>query len=93
MATGKVFPGAAVTIFIVALAIHAPVSARQKVQSAQGGASAVQTRDRNTNQAMLDALLQRRADVARSASNAESRRSALQFLDREIAKVKSRLAE
>jgi hypothetical protein len=80
-------------ICIATLAIHAPLSAHQKVQSAERSAAAVQIRDRNTNQAMLDALLARRADVARSAGNAESRHSALKFLDRQIAGVRSRLAE
>ncbi len=51
----------------------------------------VAAREKATNQALLKALLQRRAEVARSAGSAERRRDTLQFLDSRIAQLRSRM--
>jgi hypothetical protein len=43
------------------------------------------------DRALLEALLARRAEIARAGSETANRRAALAFLDRQIAALKSRL--
>jgi hypothetical protein len=80
-------------ICVAALGAQAPAAAHHKTQDVAIADSAEQIQDRETNRAMLANLLQRRADAARSTGNAESRRSALEFLDRQIATVRGRLGQ
>ena len=56
-------------------------------------AAAVEARSRSTNNALLDALLQRRSEIVRSPRTADDKRATLEFLDRRIAKVKGRLGK
>lgn len=87
MATGKMLITATlVSLFMVA----APSSAQQpegKTAQAED-----ETRVQDVNGELLEALLKRRAEVAQSAS-AESKRDALDFLDRRIAEVRSRIGK
>jgi len=53
----------------------------------------VAAREKATDQAQLKVLLQRRAEVARSAGAAEGKRNALEFLDTRIARLRSRIGE
>jgi hypothetical protein len=62
--------------------------------SAQGsGAQAADSRaqDRATNEKMLAALLERRAAIVARPGPEEGKRSALEFLDRQIARVRAEL--
>ena len=70
------------------------VPANGIAQPAGGGAVVVTSQGdaRETNRAMLDALLKRRSAVVQSPGGADSKRAALAFLDRQIAKVRSDLA-
>ena len=88
MATGKVLRGAA--IGMAALSMHAPGLAQQDSGPAHGTQSSAEA-DLLTEVQLLSALIRRRAEVARSA--AEDKRHALDFLDRQIAQVLSRIAE
>jgi hypothetical protein len=70
-----------------ALAVAPPASA----VDARAPAAGTTARERATNQEILAALLQRRAAVAADRGHSEGKRSALHFLDRQIAKVKAEL--
>jgi hypothetical protein len=50
-------------------------------------------RDLATNQALLEALMARRATLAQSAATPESKRHGLEFLDMQIEKMKREIAE
>ncbi|MEA2998976.1 MAG: hypothetical protein QOK17_809 [Sphingomonadales bacterium] len=82
MARGKLLLAAA-----LGSAIAAPASA----QAANPPASDTRAQDRATNEKMLEVLLARRAAVVSSNGNAEGKRAALDFLDRQIAKVRAEL--
>ena len=70
-----------------ALAIGTPALAG----AAKAPAADTRAQDRATNEKMLAALLQRRAAIVSSPGHSEGKRSALRFLDRQIAKVKAEL--
>jgi hypothetical protein len=72
---------------VAALGIHAPALAQRQVESA----SASDARSQATNRMLLEALLKRRAEVAQSANGAQDNRAALDFLDRRIAEIRSRI--
>lgn len=55
--------------------------------------SEIAARERATNRSLLDALLQRRAEVAAAAAGKADQRPALEFLDRRIAELRARLGE
>jgi hypothetical protein len=63
-------------------------------QKAAGQSSPEETaaRERNTDRAMLTALAERRAVVAQR-EDSSGKRAALQYLDRQIADLKSRLGD
>jgi hypothetical protein len=82
--TGKVFLAAALACGAT-LAIGAPASA----QGAGAAAADTRAQDRATNEKMLAALLQRRAAIVSSRS--KNKRSALRFVDRQIARVRADL--
>lgn len=82
----KLLLGAALTC-IGALGFNAPVSAQQRVESVAGDASSVKARELATNRALLNALLTRRAEVARSTGTPAGKRAALDFLDSRIAQL------
>ena len=63
--------------------IQAPAAAQQAPQGQSAQA---------TNAALLDALLARRAQIAASPGDPDSKRHALQFLDKQILKARSDLA-
>jgi DMSO/TMAO reductase YedYZ molybdopterin-dependent catalytic subunit len=87
VAKGKAYLTAALALG-AATAIGAPASAQPA-----GSAPAPDTRaqDRATNEKMLAALLERRAAIVARPGPAEGKRSALQFLDRQIARVRAEL--
>jgi hypothetical protein len=91
MAGAKRVFGAALAC-AVGLGFHVPGSAQQEGSAAQGMASEIALRERNTNRALLDALLERRAEIVRMGEAGQSR-DALDFLDRRIAEVKRRLGQ
>jgi hypothetical protein len=93
VATGRIIVGASLAISMAVLASHSPALAKQRTRDAASGISAGEPRERDVNHAMLNNLLQRRADVARSADNPESKRLALEFLDRQIGKVRGRIGD
>jgi hypothetical protein len=84
--TGKGFFAAALACGAVVL-IGAPASA----QPAGVSAADTKAQDRATNEKMLAALLERRAAIVASPVPEERKRDALQFLDRQIARVKADL--
>jgi uncharacterized membrane protein len=84
--TGKAFLATALAWGAV-MAIGSPASARP----ANAPAADTKAQDRATNEKMLAALLQRRADVVAAPGTAESKRDALAFLDRQIARVRAEL--
>jgi hypothetical protein len=84
---GKLLLGAAL-ICTSALGIQAPGSAQQKTGTLAENASGSEMSDRATNRALLDALVKKRAEVAQSAREGDGKRYALEFLDRQIAKVR-----
>jgi len=86
LVTGKAFLVAA-TAFGVAMS-GAPALA----QPAKAVAVDAKARDRATNQKILANLLQRRAEIVATPGHFEAKRSALRFLDRQIARVKADLA-
>lgn len=92
MAPVKVLLGAALTC-LAALGAHAPGLAQQNIENVEGDASGREMRSRATDSALREALLKRRAEVDQSASAAESKRAALDFLDRRIAEVSSRIGK
>ena len=69
-----------------AVAIGTPACAR-----AAKAAAAARAQDRATNGKMLAALLQRRAAIVSSPGHSEGKRSALDIVDRQIARVKAEL--
>jgi hypothetical protein len=75
---------------IAALSIHTPGLARQNDGSPREEASTVEMREQATDNALLEALLARRAEVARSAGSTDAKRAALAFLDARIAQFRSR---
>jgi hypothetical protein len=83
--TGKAFLTAALACGAAA-AIGAPASA----QPANAAAAAdTRAQDRATNEKMLAALLQRRAAIL--STHSKNKRSALRFVDRQIARVRADL--
>ncbi len=89
MTTSKRLASAAVVAF-ASLAIHGPASAQQ-AQSVDRSDPMVEQRERDTNQALLAALLNRRAALIDAPGSAESKREALSFLDGRIEQVRRRL--
>ena len=77
--------------FSVALAVQAPALAQPQGAPAAGAESAAQARERATNESLLAALLQRRAEMTGSAIAQDDKRAALDWLDKRIAEVRSRL--
>ena len=75
------------------LGFHVPGSAQQKSETVEVVATDAEMRERNTNKALLQALLARRAEIARTESAAQDRRAALEFLERRIAQVRSRVGQ
>jgi hypothetical protein len=86
LVTGKAFLTLALA-FGAAAAIGTPVSA----QGAGAPADGTKAQDRATNEKMLAALLQRRSALVAAPGTAESKRDALAFLDRQIARVRAEL--
>ena len=85
MRTRTVLKGAALAL----LAAQAPGLACPPAGNADTAQAA---RDAATNRAVLERLVQRRAEIVR-AGPAQTNKEALAFLDRQIAKVKSELGE
>jgi hypothetical protein len=73
-----------------AIAAAAPAAQEQATADAAGTDSAA--RDRATNEALLKALLQRRAEIAQSTREGD-KSHALAFLDRQIAKVRKDMGD
>ena len=95
MRAARMLLGAAL-FSLSALALHAPGLAGQKAATVAQDPSSTAARDEATNKALLKALLQRRAEIAQlpfDATRAEGRRYALEFLDRQIAKVRKDVEE
>ena len=90
MLTGKVLLGAALTC-IASLGIHATGSAQENAGTATADAAGADMRSLQADRALLEALVRRRAEVARSAYDPESKRAALDFLDRRIAEARGRI--
>jgi DNA-binding transcriptional regulator YdaS (Cro superfamily) len=82
--------GAALTC-VGALGINAPGLAQLNSGNVKGDAAGADMRSRATDSALLDALLKRRAEVAQSAGAAQSKRAALDFLDRRLAELGRRI--
>ena len=78
----------AAALALAALAWAQPAAACDPPENAAEAAE----RDRATNQAILKALLDRRAEVLRSQGGAEGKAAALEFLDARIAQVRRRLS-
>lgn len=77
---------------VAAALFAAPASAQQDAPQASVKCDRpVGAREQNTNQAMLAALLKRRAEVERLGT-AESRHDALAFLDNRISQTNARIA-
>ena len=73
----------------VLLAIQAPGLAQQPA----GGAEPAQAaKDEATNRAILEKLVQRRAEIVR-AGPAKGNKEALAFLDKQIAEIRAELGE
>ncbi len=89
METGRILRTALASAAL--LAIPATGGAQPADNGARTGASGNEMPAREIDRAMLDDLLKRRAAVVQSAAAAESKRAALDFLDRQIAKVRSHL--
>jgi hypothetical protein len=80
--------------FGIALACALAVPAAAPACSPDGRSKAeIAAREKATNRALLEALLQRRSEIARSAQSAQSKRHALSFLDGRIAEVRRRMAD
>ena len=88
MAIAKTIFGVAAIAAGAVLAAQ-PTSAQQSEQALE---AEVAVREQATNQALLDALLERRRLTESSQGDAESRRYALDFLDSRIAQIRRRLA-
>lgn len=84
--TGKAFLAAATALGV------AMSGAPALAQPAKAPAADTKARDRATNQKILANLLQRRAEITATPGHFEGKRSALRFLDRQIARVKADLA-
>jgi hypothetical protein len=54
-------------------------------------AVAVEARERETNESLLQALIARRAEVERAADTAGDKRALLDLIDKRIAEVRSRI--
>lgn len=53
--------------------------------------ASVEARSQATNNALLQSLIQRRAEIVQSSGTPDDKRATLEFLDRRIAEVKGRL--
>ena len=82
---------AAALISVPVLGLHTPALAQQETRIVQGETLDTETRSRTTNRLLLEALLERRAEVARLARPGESNRAALLFLDKQIAELRNRI--
>jgi hypothetical protein len=89
--TGKTLLRTA-SAFAALFAIPAMGIAQHADNGAKASASENEMPAREIGRAMLDDLLKRRTAVAQSAASGESKRAALEFLDRQIANVRSGLA-
>ena len=78
-------------ICIASLGIPATGSAQENAEPATADGPAADMHSQQADRALLEALVRRRAEVARSAYDAESKRAALDFLDRRIAEARSRI--
>ncbi len=90
MAKAKVFLGTAAAC-LAALVLGGAAPAQQEGGSSKASASEVETRERNTNEALLKGLLKRRGEIIQAPASAEGKRHALEFLDRQIAMTRARL--
>ena len=83
-------------LLAVAVGTSEPASQPQAMQTTAVELS-TQVREQATNESLLAALKQKRAEIAQSplapndGRRAESRRYALEFLDRQIAKIKKEM--
>jgi hypothetical protein len=99
VAAGKLLSGAAAATIAI-LGVHAQSAAHDQAQAVNTTAAGKE-KDLQENRRLLDALLHRRAELAAlpharapgEPRAAESRRFALDFLDRQIAKVKAQIDE
>jgi hypothetical protein len=66
-------------------------SASASAPASRRPASGITAEERASDEKLLEALVKRRAEVASSATAPESKRAALDFLDRQIAKVRAGL--
>ncbi len=89
MAKVKVLMAAAL-LCLPTLALQAADFAQQKPDIVAEEPSGVELRDRDTNRALLAALLERRAEIAKLSPGTAANRSALDFLDRRLAELSRR---
>ena len=87
-----------IRMLLAATATLIPTIGAQAANSAQGkpdtvveGPSAPEVRDRETNRALLEALLKRRAEMAQVEPGTAANRAALEFLDARIAELTRRI--
>lgn len=78
-------------LFAAAAALLAAPASAQPQGGHGGHAATAAERDRATNQAILAALVERRAVVMAAPGSLESKRHALGFLDTRIARLRSKL--
>lgn len=89
MSGAKRLLGAAVAC-LVGLVLQAPGLAQQKSGTSDAVETAVEIRERQTNESLLAALIERRAEILRTAPTDESRR-VLPMIDNRIAEVRRQL--
>ena len=82
---------AGLVAFMALLAVPAAGAAQDNFSAPHVDAAAADEQARATDEALLEALTKRRAEVERSKTSAEGKRAALQFLDAQISRVKARL--
>ncbi|MEA3061677.1 MAG: hypothetical protein QOJ94_1458 [Sphingomonadales bacterium] len=85
---------AKIGIFVAAALACGAAAAGAAPPSAQPGnmaAADTKAQDRAVNEKMLAALLQRRSEIVAGPADAESKRAALEFVDRQIARVRAEL--
>ena len=83
----------ATAMFIPSFGAQAADLAQQKPDRVAEGPSDLEIRDRDTNQALLQALLKRRAETAQIEQGTASNRAALEFLDERIAELTRRIGK
>jgi hypothetical protein len=75
----------------VLAALVLPASSVAQPPADQPSSAEVAERDRWTSAALLAGFLKRRAEVVQAPGSAESKRYALDYLDRQIAQLRSRI--